>query len=129
MKKSFLFRGSARKSKSSSTRTAEIILLSVLIVALLSAFAACGWGANVKLSDMSENECLDFIVASGVVIPEELKSSDIGDFVKELISRAEEYPHIPMAVSYTVTFDFTEKVRKAVNDYYGIQSDYYGSNG
>lgn len=78
-----------------------------------------------KLSELSEDECLAFLASRGIEVPDDLAPEGIGAFVKEVVSRAEEYPQSPGGYSYTVTMEFTEAIRKAVNEYYAVDGGAY----
>ena len=78
-----------------------------------------------KLSQLSEDECLRFIASRGIEIPNNLDTKNIGSFVKELITQSEKYPQSPSGFSYTVTVEFAEAIRKAVNEYYGVDGGSY----
>jgi hypothetical protein len=70
-----------------------------------------------KLSELSEDECLAFIAS--------LNTNSVGSLAKEVIIFSEKYPQSPAGYSYTVTMDFAENIRKAVNEYYGIDGGNY----
>lgn len=78
-----------------------------------------------KLSQLSEDECRRFIASRGIEIPDNLYTKNIGSFVKELITQSEKYPQSPSGFSYTVTMEFAEAIRKAVNEYYGVDGGSY----
>ncbi len=78
-----------------------------------------------KLSELSEDECLAFIASRGIEIPDSLDTKNIRAFVKEVISQSEKYPQSPSGYSYTVTVEFAEAIRKAVNEYYGVDGGSY----
>jgi hypothetical protein len=71
------------------------------------------------LSEMTEEECLEFIIQNGVEIPDALVNPGLGAFVKSIIREAERNPDVPLGFSYTVTHHFAESIRAAVNGYYG----------
>jgi hypothetical protein len=78
-----------------------------------------------KLSELSEDECLAFIASHGIAIPDALNTNSVGSLAKEIIIFSEKYPQSPAGYSYTVTMDFAENIRKAVNEYYGIDGGNY----
>lgn len=74
------------------------------------------------LSQMTEEECVEFIVDSGVEIPTDFENSaELGSIVKDMIVAVESNPEYEFVYSYNVTLDFAENIRIAVNNYYGIQ--------
>ncbi|MHB8061747.1 MAG: hypothetical protein ACYDG2_03800 [Ruminiclostridium sp.] len=78
-----------------------------------------------KLSELSEDECLAFISSRGIDIPAGLDTENIRAFVKEIISQSEKNPQSPGGYSYTATMEFAEDIRKAVNEYYGVDGGSY----
>lgn len=79
---------------------------------------------KIMLSSLSENECVEFIKARGVDIPEGFDNGDLGEFVKGMIISVEEDPYNNKysAVSFTVIHDFAKEIQRAVNEYHGIES-------
>jgi hypothetical protein len=72
------------------------------------------------LSEMSEEECVEFIIENGIEIPGFfINYPELGAFVKKIIQAAESNPNVPMAYSYDVTYYFAESIRAFVNEYYG----------
>lgn len=89
---------------------------------MLFVMTACGSvnsEKKPKLSEMSEEECLEFIKSKDIEIPDDLNKEGIGALVKKTIVQIEENPDKNFVVSYTVTLNFLENIRKAVNEYYG----------
>jgi len=80
------------------------------------------------LSEMTEKECVEFIISKGVVIPDEfVDHPQLGAFVKSDIKAAELNPNIPPAYSWGVSYKFAESIRVAVNGYYGTSRSYSAS--
>lgn len=73
-----------------------------------------------QLSDMSENECIEFIKQNGVEIPNDYNSAEWAPFVKEIICIIEEHPNYEFSYNYTVTLAFANAIKEVVNNYYGI---------
>ena len=72
------------------------------------------------LSEMSEQECIEFIIKKGVTIPDFfINRPNLGAFVKSSIQAAERNPNVPPAYSWGVSFNFAESIQTAVNEYYG----------
>ena len=69
------------------------------------------------LSDMSEQDCVEFIIQNGITIPDGFPN--LGAFVKSNIQTAERYPDAAPVYSYDVTYYFAESIRALVNEYYG----------
>lgn len=77
---------------------------------------------NESLSQMTEDECIDFIIDKGVEIPSDfIDSPNLGKIIKSIIVAVESDPNYEFSYSYNVSFDFSESIRFIVNDYYGIQ--------
>lgn len=68
-----------------------------------------------KLSEMEDNQLIQYLVASGVSIPENIEVKLIRDMIIEL----EEDPEHPSpALGWTVITDLYEDLRNAVKTYY-----------
>ena len=79
-----------------------------------------------KLSELSAEECLEFITSRGIKIPVALNDGEtVGEFVKELVIRAEKIPNIPRPIAARAPIYLAESIRKAVNEHYGIECDNY----
>ncbi len=74
----------------------------------------------VKLSELPESDCLEFIKSRKISVPDELISDDIGKFVKDSIVRFEADPYAPAVYDSGVTVKFAEDIRTAVNQYYKV---------
>jgi hypothetical protein len=72
------------------------------------------------LSDMSETECLEFIIQNGIEIPDGfIDDPEFGAFVKRIIQDVERYPNAGVAISWDVMHFFVESIGALVNEYYG----------
>lgn len=98
---------------------------------------------------LPERKCLDLIVSLGVVIPDELKGPNLGLTVKNILMQIHARPDINFIItsrgivmpdSYEdpvtgeitkyptagiddpLTHNFIEQIRKAVNEYWGVQT-------
>ena len=99
-----------------------------LFLAILLTFAMCFTGSAVetnetqkRLSELSEEECLAFIMSQGLEIPEELKDyQSLSAFVKNVIVTIENNPHHQFVINYVVTYEFANQIKAIVNDYYGV---------
>jgi len=100
-----------------------LILFAGLFIALrphsgLSAHAS-SLPASYKLSEMTDEECIDFIKDNNIEIPEGY--ADSGAFVHDVIRSVEEKPNIEFAFNYNVTLNFAENIKALVNNYYGVR--------
>lgn len=77
----------------------------------------------VVLSELSDEECLAFIKAQGVSIPniyeEEIQCVP---FVRAIIQRVEENPQNNFIFNYHVLEDFANDIQTVVNEYYGTNN-------
>lgn len=86
----------------------------------LSALPASSANEIIRLSEMTEDECIEFIVANGISIPDELSDySALGAFVKNIITVVENDPNYSFVINYPITFDLANQIKKLVNEYYG----------
>lgn len=101
----------------------RVLIIIVVAVGLVMLFRIPGFinmdsSNKPQLSQMSEKECIEFIKSRGVVIPKDLDNENLGAFVKNIITEVEKDPERPFFISYTVTRNFVEDIRKVVNEYY-----------
>lgn len=89
------------------------------IALLLSLFASAAASETTMLSDMSENECIDFVKQYNIEIPGDYSEEIWAPFIKEIIGIVEENPEYEFAFNYTATLEFANAIKAAVNDYYG----------
>ncbi len=106
----------------------------ILTAAALAFCFLCGCAAKEEgktvfppglvLSELSEEECMDFLFASGADVPDQYR--DAGGLVKEIVKEVEEDPYAVIwdPVSMPGLRDFMRIVRNAVNTYYGIRTMY-----
>jgi hypothetical protein len=69
---------------------------------------------------MSENECIEFIKQYNIEIPNDYTEDMWAPFVKEVIETVDANPDYEFAFNYTVTLEFANEIKEAVNSYYGI---------
>lgn len=84
----------------------------------VTCFDIVQYGADGKLSLLTEDELLAILSDMGVTIPTELDAQNID--LKKLISDLEDNPDMPFVVSYSVASEFFEEIREAVKQYNGI---------
>ena len=72
-----------------------------------------------SLSQMSDEECLEFLQAYNVAIPEDFaESPELGEIIRGMISVVESDYNYEFFYSYDVTYNFANEVKKAVVEYY-----------
>lgn len=72
------------------------------------------------LSEMTEDECIEFVKQYNIQIPDDYPDSVWAPFVKQIIEIVEENPEYDFSFSYTATLEFANQIKDAVNDYYGV---------
>lgn len=78
-------------------------------------------GQGELLSEMSEEECIAFIVSKGLEIPRELLDySALGRFVKYVITAVEVNPDKTFLINDRVLFEFANEIKNIVNLHYGV---------
>lgn len=92
-----------------------MICCAVMIVSMCSAAMASD---NELLSDLSDEECIEFLTDYGVAIP--TGNVNWMQFIRFVIASVEENPNAEFLFGYTVALEFAEKIKIAVNEYYGI---------
>ena len=107
------------------TKKFSALLISIVLIFCIVAFVIvkCASSSKIILSTMSENECIEFVKKSGIEIPEDFAQQDwLGEFIKEAICAVENDPNYEFVYSYTVSLDFYNAIKNAVNNYYGINN-------
>ncbi len=102
--------------------TLSAVLIAVMSTANVPQAEAQAYQAPSRneLSRMSEEECVAFVVESGIQIPEGfIDNPEFGGFTKSLIQTVEADPDYRFFFNYNKTLDFAESVKSLVNDYYG----------
>lgn len=75
------------------------------------------------LSEMQEDEYVDFIVENGVEIPADfVDSPELGSFVKWIIQTVEMNPNYEFLFSYQIAQEFAESIKALVNSSSNISS-------
>lgn len=90
-----------------------------IIALLLSLFIPTAASETKMLSEMSENECIDFVKQYNIKIPDDYSEEIWAPFIKEIIGIVEENPEYEFGFNYTATLEFANAIKAAVNDYYG----------
>ena len=96
--------------------TSLLIMLLILSVVLP---AHAEENSITPLSELSEQECIAFIKAYGVSIPNDYTEEEWGPFIKSVIKAFEANPAQSFSFSYSVTQQFVEDIQQAVWAYYG----------
>ncbi len=77
---------------------------------------------NKKLSEMTEEECIDFLELQGTEIPKEyIDYTELGSTVKKMIIYIEEHPEAEHIYNYTAKDELFTNVRETVLKYYDIK--------
>ena len=105
-------------------RIIGLLLTSMLILMLcFSARANETASETLLLSQLSEDECITFIIDQGLEIPEELLDyNSLGAFVKYVITVTENEPNHVFTINYPITFDFANQIKEIVNAYYHVSN-------
>lgn len=83
---------------------------------------------GVRLSDLSEQECVDFVVSKGVEMPLYYEQSPyFAGVTKEMITYYEENPYSLRSgtLGSPTQANYFEDIRRIVNEYYGIYNVEY----
>lgn len=76
--------------------------------------------SGTVLSELSENECIEFIKQQGVSIPCDYDELTWAPFVKQVIETVEEDPYYEFMFNYSVTQKFANDIKRVVNEFYHI---------
>lgn len=99
------------------------LFAAILFVATKPAVTAQAQSSSFSytLSEMSEENCIDFIIENSVDIPNEfIANPELGEFVKHIIQSAEANPECPIVFNNNVSYRFAEDIRAAVLDHYDL---------
>ncbi len=89
-----------------------------VICSLVLLLSACSFvPPERKLSEMSDEELIQYLIDSGVPSLE-LKHIEVADLIRKFVVELEEDPDSPPAVSWSVLADMYEGIREAVKEYY-----------
>ncbi len=99
-----------------------LILLMAFIVTLICMNLCAYAEENKKLSEMTEDECINFLKSQGTEIPKEyIDYIQLGYTVKEMIIYIEEHPEAEHIYNYTAKDELFTNVREMVLKYYNIE--------
>ncbi len=99
-----------------------MILLMAFIVTLICINLCAYAEENKKLSELTENECINFLRSQGTEIPKEyIDYIQLGYTVKEMIIYIEEHPEAEHIYNYTAKDELFTNVRETVLKYYNIE--------
>lgn len=100
-----------------------MLAIIILVVLCFPGSASEFISKKTRLSEMTEDECMEFILSNGVEIPEDLATiQNLSAFVKQTIIDVENDPNYECCYGYYVTVQFVEDIKTAVNNYYGNKS-------
>ena len=95
-------------------------LVFIIAFSLISSCFINVKGDDRILSEMTEDECLEFIIDSGVTIPQSYSNSPVlKQFVKNTIICVENNLDTHFAYNYIDTLELAEAIKDVVNEYYG----------
>ncbi len=99
-------------------RSSLLIMVTAFIVALIF-MNLCAYADEKKLSEMTEEECIEFAEAQEIEIPEEfINYGKLGNIIKDMIEYIELNPNAEHIYNYIPTNELYTNVRKAVFEYY-----------
>lgn len=109
----------------------SLLMLSVFLVAALffaatspTDISAQALTTDNTLSQMTEEDCINFLIENGIEIPEDLiDSPELGSFIKSIIEAVKINPNYEFAYSYNVTLEFAESIKTLINNYYSIEQN------
>lgn len=121
-----------RENTHKKTQIFLFVLITVLLgVAMMfmaksetfAAHAAEGQVQTKILSQMSEDECIEFIIGNGAIIPDGWDDEpEFGGYVKSIIQAVEANPNYTPTANWEVSYNFVEDVKTIVNNHYGAIS-------
>ena len=89
--------------------------LGLILLCGIFIFVYFGKQEKPKLSELQEDQCIQYLTDNGVSIPEGLEASSVREMIAELENDPDKSAP---AVSWTILADFYEDLRRAVKQYY-----------
>lgn len=94
-----------------------------LIIGLMLGMTSVSANEVVRLSEMSDEECLLFVEECGVELPSWFESDmDWIPFIRKVISMVEEDPNVVFGFGHTDLLNLAEDIKTAVRSYYGYHA-------
>lgn len=100
------------------------LFIGLTMILTMSLQSAATNEQQLPLSDLSDEECIAFLKEYGVEIPVAFDDELVlATFVRSIIEQVEANPQIIFAYGSAMMYTFTNDIKCAVNDYYGISED------
>ena len=97
------------------------ISLFLIFVIYIISFNFNSFASEVKLSSLSDEECVKFVLDEGVVIDERLlKYNEFPSFVKDIIIEVEKNPNYEFVFNNSRTLKIANEIKSVVREYYGV---------
>lgn len=97
------------------------VILVLMLVLMMSPTGLATEEEMVRLSDLSETECITFLKENDVAIPQIFEDEETwGFFVHQIIAQVEENPNVYFCFSNTMLLNFAYEIKATVNTYYGV---------
>ena len=100
-----------------------VVVMMALVLPPVSAQTLTSSEPKQILSEMSEQECISFLKNHNIEIPDDYEDELVwGPFIQSVIASVENDSDCLFSYNYSVTQEFAEAIRNAVNEYYGIKN-------
>ena len=101
----------------------KLLIMLFAFFVTLTCMRVCAYAEeNKKLSELSEEECIEFLKMQGTEIPKEyIDYTELGSTVKEMIMNIEAHPEAEGIYNYTAKAELYANVRETVLKYYEIK--------
>lgn len=101
----------------------KLLIMLFAFFVTLTCMRVCAYAEeNKKLSELSEEECIEFLKMQGTEIPKEyIDYTELGSTVKEMIMNIEAHPEAEGIYNYTAKAELYANVRETVLKYYDIK--------
>ncbi|MBE6537843.1 MAG: hypothetical protein E7671_00055 [Ruminococcaceae bacterium] len=105
-------------------KSITIVCCSVLALVLVMAVIIIFYKAEKPiLSQMSPEECVEFIRSRGIENIWEYEEDNGGEEIREIIKKVEDDPNIHFVYGRLDLTRFSYEIKHAVNDYYGVEAE------
>lgn len=111
-----------KKEKFYDKRKKLITIITAIVISLIYMNLYVYATENEKLSEMTEEEYIEFVKSQGAEIPDEYKDyRELGSTIKEMIIYIEAHPEAEHIYNYTAKHELFTNIREVVLKYYDIE--------
>ena len=97
------------------------LIFAFMLVMSMVNYSNAASDETLRLSELSPEECIDFLKSYGVSIPDKFEDEVMwAPFIHDIMVKVENNPQITFHYNYSVQHYFANDIKDAVKEYYGI---------